>query len=380
VNKPVIFLIILPIMLFAGCGAKHESGAVLYAESNETGHVALVDIGQFSDLMRGDVMEGTRKIDVTHPITGEHLDDVEEGIDGISVDYVLENMALVESVNPLAEGDMLRIKDRSSSQTGNPIQTLGEIIDVDLGNRHVVVQLLDESDSPSPGQAIYAAAPVEIVNVAFRMKPVCRLYDPVSMTPRTVRYMVGGEGSLPVDGDVVVRISGNDRGEWFEEINRFMPESAIQTRQLNLAIRKMNQGLYSEVVHSLEGLEEAWEQMDIGLGEIQYIMGACYSELGDAVKAKTYLDLAIRTLPDDPRPLLALGWLQMEINQVDKSIETLEKAANLMPDCDRIWMDIGDLYVSAGKTEKAIACYRKAQSINPDGEEAKWELENTASD
>lgn len=359
------------IFILAGCGGKNEFGMVLYAERGPQGNTALISVQNLPELKGGDRLEGIRRLRITHPVTGEYLCEVEEKPGEAEVDYVLEEIAVVKSEKALAEGDIMRVKRRAKSPLPPPVQPVGRVVEVDPQSQEVFVELFEGIEPPSRDDLLCAAAPVELIRsgsgpVAFRMRRVCELFQFKVMPDGTFRSLPTLRDAIPVEGDIVVRPKGRDVKEWFEEIGPDLPEAAIQIRTFNLARRKLQMDLFSEAVQLLEDVERSGADVGVRMGELKYLMGMCYAELGDLKRAIPYLNLAANSLPDDPRPFLMLGWVYLEVNHLKEAAEVLEIAGNLIPSCSRIWADIGDIYRMMGKEADANRCYRRASMINPE--------------
>jgi len=363
-----ISIIALLGFILVGCGAKNEFGTVLYAESRSQGGIALISVENLPKLKGGDRLEGIRRLKITHPVTGEYLCDVEEKPGEAEVVYVMGGIALVKGRKPFAEGDIMRLKRRSKSPSPSPVKPVGRVVEVNPQSQHVFVRLFDDVDPPSGDDLLSAAAPIELIRsrsgpVAFRMRKVCDLFQFKRMPDGTFRCLPTLRDAIPVEGDIVIRLSERNLREWFEGIGFDLPETAIQIRKFNLARRKMQMELFSEAVQLLEDVERSGADVGVSMGEVKYLIGTCYAELGDLKKAAFYLNLAASFLPDDPRPFLMLGWVYLEMNRLVEAAEALEVAGNLMPDCAQIWTDIGDIYRMAGKEAEAARCYEKASMI-----------------
>lgn len=363
-----ISIIILLSLILVGCGAKNEFGTVLYAESRPQGNIALISVENLPKLRGGDRLEGIRRVRITHPVTGEHLCDVEEKPGEAEVVYVTGGIAIVKGRKPLAKGDIMKLKGRAKSPSPPPIEPVGRVVEVNPQTQHVFVRLFDGVDPPSGDDLLGTAAPVELIRsesgpVAFRMRKVCDLFRFKRMPDGTFRCLPTLRDAIPVEGDIVVKLRKKGLREWFEGIGSELPEAAIQIRKLNLARRKMGMELFSEAVQLLEDVERSGADVGVSMGELKYLIGTCYAELGELKKAAFYLNLAANSLPDDPKPFLMLGWVYLEMNRLAEAAEALEVAGNLMPDCAQIWVDIGDIYKMAGKEAEAARCYKKASMI-----------------
>jgi len=96
-------------------------------------------------------------------------------------------------------------------------------------------------------------------------------------------------------------------------------------------------------------------------------LGNIYSQKGDFVNAKKYLEYVTRRYPD-----LVEGWINLGVqygeegNQLDKEIKCFEKALELDPSRPQIWRNIGNIYRTKKMYPEAKPYYEESLRLRPD--------------
>lgn len=94
----------------------------------------------------------------------------------------------------------------------------------------------------------------------------------------------------------------------------------------------------------------------------------CYINEGDNEGAKKYLELSIRTSPNDDLVAASLGELLFSSGQTEEAIESYLIAIKIAPDRAIHRYRIGLLYLNIGKVDSAKANFKKVLELEPDSE------------
>ena len=94
-----------------------------------------------------------------------------------------------------------------------------------------------------------------------------------------------------------------------------------------------------------------------------------YGALVESVDAARAFDKASQLLPNDPQPLLYLGYTQMAVGALESAVKTFERVL-AMKGIDRnvlseAHLQIGNAHGALGSTEKAITAFTQAIGNNP---------------
>lgn len=100
-------------------------------------------------------------------------------------------------------------------------------------------------------------------------------------------------------------------------------------------------------------------------GEILLIRGDAYLGLGDSENGEATLREAMTSLPDDPRPHVALARSLVSRRELEKAEAEADKALKLDPKSAQAWVVKGELRRLDGDLEKSVENFGRALAINP---------------
>jgi tetratricopeptide (TPR) repeat protein len=154
----------------------------------------------------------------------------------------------------------------------------------------------------------------------------------------------------------------------------FLDSAIASNNDLNLLVAKATiTGEYPDTTKraAAEQIFKTVLKKNSSLPDANYQYGRFLMQKGDYRNSKTYLELAIKAKPNEPRYIARLGMSEFYLKQ-DSNAETLyQKALQINPYDYNTWFNLGELYLSVAnesvsstevrqKTHKALESYLKA--------------------
>ncbi len=147
-------------------------------------------------------------------------------------------------------------------------------------------------------------------------------------------------------------------------------EKAVQVEPRNREARETLFNTYLNVPSFAGGGEakakafaEQTVALDPGLGH--YWKGLLLQRKKDPGAAKAEYRLAKAADPKLSAIYNGLGYVELEMKQVDMALEDFRKQAELDPTNPNSWDSLGDGWTAKGNLDEAIKAYRKALTLNP---------------
>lgn len=93
-------------------------------------------------------------------------------------------------------------------------------------------------------------------------------------------------------------------------------------------------------------------------------LGVCYASLRDFIKAKSYLEKALKFDLEYSEPYNNLGNICLEEKEYEKSIELYKKALELNPDYAAAHSNLGLAYKRTKRINEAVKHFKRAAEID----------------
>ena len=100
--------------------------------------------------------------------------------------------------------------------------------------------------------------------------------------------------------------------------------------------------------------------------KLQVILGIAYTQQLKYKDADQAFNKARSLDPGNPEPLLALGSLALNNDDLDTAQTLVDALRGLVPDSPDLWLLEGDLYLRQNRSELALEFYNKILQQNPD--------------
>jgi len=103
-------------------------------------------------------------------------------------------------------------------------------------------------------------------------------------------------------------------------------------------------------------------------------IAATLHHTGDIQQAAIHYQKILKTEPDQPDALHALGLIAFRLNKYETAIELIGKAIGLNPEAPHFHYNSGLVFIALKKREEAIQAFRKAIKMKSDYSEARYNL------
>lgn len=101
-----------------------------------------------------------------------------------------------------------------------------------------------------------------------------------------------------------------------------------------------------------------------GDGRVSYILGEALRELGEYEQAVDHLELAVKILPDEIPPYLALAWCYKRTDRLPLAIDALEKAVQIEPGQGILHYNLACYWSLAGRPRHSLRYLERAVDLD----------------
>jgi len=324
-----------------------------------------------------------RETNVIHPVTGETLDIIKDGIAETPVLRARERTITVIVDEPwfsmMEAGDLAKSVRGSVSPSTGSVHKVGTIGEINVAEKSVEMDAA-LSGKASPGDVLtvikYTKTVVDpdtgnILAVAVEPVASLRVTD-VSEKLRASYNLIDEKLGWIESGDTALKLTGDMLVErlWFQDPPDGFSQEWLFGRNYLHAVRQFNSGHYREAILEFNDVI----QMDANYRDAGYLLGLCYANLNRHKDAAEQFEAVLSQKQDDAKTWTALAYAYLKQEEPQKAVKVYEKLANLLPGDSRVWVDMGDIYRALGDRQKAEQAYQKALEIDADNAEAQYEL------